>query len=90
VSSVPTLLSAAPTSLAPLGWLVIGYYSMQFWDMKPAWVPEYLIVVIIYACTAACTPSWQDIKIALTHPFSLMIYVAVVYIIITIMRAGYL
>ncbi len=90
VNSVPTLLSAAPTALAPLGWLVIGYYSMQYWNMRPAWVPEYLIVVVIYACTAACTPSWQDIKIALTHPFSLMIYVAAAYIIITVMSTGYL
>jgi hypothetical protein len=89
VSSVPTLLSAAPTALAPIGWLVVGYCSMQFWGMRPVWVPEYLIVVLIYACTAACTPSWQDIKIVMTHPFSLMIYVAAVYIIITIIRAGY-
>jgi hypothetical protein len=56
--------------------------------MRPAWVPEYLIVVVLYACTAACTPSWQDIKIALTHPLSLMIYSAAAYIIIAIIRAG--
>jgi hypothetical protein len=90
VNSIPTLLSAAPTALAPLGWLVIGYYSMQFWDLRPVWVPEYLIVVVIYACTAACTPSWQDIQIVLTHPFSLVLYVAAAYTMITILRAGYL
>ena len=82
VRAVPTLLSAAPTALAPLGWLAVGYYSMVLWDMRPVWVPEYLIVVILYACTAACTPSWQDIKVALTHPLSLLLWVSAVYIVI--------
>ena len=80
VSSIPTLLSVAPTALAPLGWLVIGYYSVLFWDMRAAWVPDYIIVVIIYACTAACTPSLHDIRVALAHPLSLLIYVAAAYI----------
>lgn len=74
VSAVPTLLSAAPTALAPLGWLVIGYYVLALWQFRPAGIPEYLIVVVLYACTAACTPSWQDIKVALTHPFSLLVW----------------
>jgi hypothetical protein len=84
VNAVPTLLSAAPTALAPLSWLVIGYYSMMFWDRRPEWMPEYLIVMILYACTAACTPSWQDVKVALTHPFSLLLWLAVMYIVMAL------
>jgi hypothetical protein len=80
VNAVPTLLSAAPTALAPLGWLLIGYYAIVLWDIRPVWVPQYLIVLIIYACSAACTPSWQDIKVALKHPFSMLIWVMVAYI----------
>ena len=88
VTSVPTLLSAAPTALAPLGWLVIGYYSMVLWDMRPVWMPEYLLMVLLYACAAACTPSWQDIKVALTHPFSMLLYVAAVYVVITFLHTN--
>lgn len=86
VNFVPTLLSAAPTSLAPLAWLVIGYYTVALWDFRPAWAPEYLVVVALYACTAACTPSWQDIKIALTHPFSLVLWGVVIYLVIVLWR----
>ncbi len=87
VSSIPTLLSAAPTALAPLGWLVIGYYSMALWDLRPVWIPDYLIVAIIYACAAACTPSWHDIKVALTHPFSVLLWTAMAYAAITLSRS---
>jgi len=87
VKSVPTLLSAAPTALAPFGWLVIGYYSMVLWDIRPVWLPEWLIVAVVYACSAACTPSWQDIKIALAHPFSLLLWSALTYIIVTVSRS---
>lgn len=86
VSSVPTLLSAAPTALAPLGWLLVGYYAMLSWDMRPVWLPEYLLVVVLYACAAACAPSRQDITVALTHPLSLLIFVAVVYIVIAVVH----
>ncbi len=81
VSAVPTVISAAPTALAPLGWLVIGYYVLEFWDSRPEWVPEYLIIVILYACTAACTPSWQDIKVAIKHPVSLFLWAGILYIV---------
>ena len=82
VNAVPTILSAAPTALAPLGWLVIGYYVMVFWNIRPMSVPEYLIVAVLYACSAACTPSWQDIKVAVKHPFSLLLWVGVAYIVL--------
>jgi len=80
VNAVPTILSAAPTALAPLGWLVVGYYVMPVWNSRPVWVPEYLIVVVLYACSAACTPSWQDIKVALRNPFSLILWVGGTYV----------
>jgi hypothetical protein len=80
VNAAPTILSAAPTALAPLGWLVIAYYVMVLWGLRPVWVPEYLIVVVLYACSAACTPSWQDIKAAIRNPFSLLLWVGAVYV----------
>lgn len=83
VSSVPTILSAVPTALAPLGWLVIGYYVLILWDSRPESVPEYLLAAVLYACAAACTPSWQDVKIALTHPFSLLFWAGAAYIVLT-------
>ena len=86
VRSIPTLLSSAPTALAPLGWLVIGYYAVALWDLRPLWIPEWMIVPIMYACSAASAPSWQDIKIALTHPLSLLLWIAIVYITVTILR----
>jgi hypothetical protein len=86
VNFVPTLLSAAPTSLAPLGWLAIGYYCVALWGLRPAWVPEYLIAVTVYACTAACTPSRQDLRIVLTHPGSLFLWAAVTYLVVTLLR----
>lgn len=87
VTAVPTILSAAPTALAPLGWLAIGYFVMVLWDFRPVWVPEYLIVMVLYACSAACTPSWQDIKVALRNPFSLFMWVVAAYMAITLWPA---
>ncbi len=83
ICATPTLLSAAPTALAPLGWLAMGYYSMIFWDIRPAWLPEYLLAVILYACAAACTPSVRDIRVALSHPFSLLLWAFVLFIVMS-------
>lgn len=85
VNTVPTILSAAPTALAPLGWLVIGYYVMVFWDFRPAWMPEYLLVAFLYACTASSTPSWQDIKVAASNPFSLILWTGGAYMMFQLM-----
>lgn len=84
VAAVPTILSAAPTALAPLGWLVIGYYVTLLWDIRPLWLPGYLIGVILYACAAACSPSWQDLKVALSHPLSLALWLGVAYLLVTL------
>ena len=80
VNAAPTILSAAPTALAPLGWLVIAYYVMVLWNLRPVWLPEYLIVVVLYSCSAACTPSWQDIKVTIRNPLSLLFWVGVAYV----------
>lgn len=79
VSSVPTILSAAPTALAPLGWLVIGYLVVVFRNNPALNMPDYLVVAVVYACSAACTPSWQDIRVALGNPLSLILWGAVSY-----------
>ncbi|MFA7404584.1 MAG: hypothetical protein WC007_11345 [Pelobacteraceae bacterium] len=83
VTAVPTILSAAPTALAPLGWLVVGYYLMVFWGSRPGWIPDYLIVAVLYACSAACAPSWQDIRVALTHPLSLLLWLGAAYAVVS-------
>jgi len=44
--------------------------------------------VIVYACSAACTPSWQDIKVVLTHPLSLIVWVGVAYVAIRVTVCG--
>lgn len=89
VSSVPTILSAAPTALAPLGWLVIGYYLLLLWDLRPVWVPEYMIVVVLYACTAACTPSRQDVTVAVKNPLSLFLWAGAAYLAATVWPAWF-
>ena len=87
VTAVPTLLSAAPTALAPLGWLAISYYLLLHWDLRPAEVPEYLVVAVLYACIAACTPSWQDIRVAIRNPLSLILWAGGAYLAVTVWRA---
>lgn len=74
VRAVPTLLSAAPTALAPLAWLAVGYGAVLFWHLRPSWAPGYSIILLLYGCAAACMPSWQDLKVALTHPLSLLLW----------------
>lgn len=82
VNAVPTMLSAVPTALAPLGWLAVGYYLMVFWEFRPVLVPEYLLVAVLYACSAACAPSWQDLKVAIRNPLSLFLWVGAAYLVI--------
>lgn len=87
VNSVLTAFSAVPTALAPLGWLVVGYYAMVFWDFRPVWVPEYMLVVFLYSCSAACTPSMQDLMVVIRNPFSLLLWVGAAYIAILLWSA---
>jgi hypothetical protein len=80
VKATPTILSAAPTALAPLAWLAIGYSILVTWNLQLLHLSGYIIVVILYACSAACIPSWQDIKVALKHPLSLLLWMGGAYI----------
>ena len=74
VTSVPTLLSACPTALAPLVWLLIGYGAMVFWEQRPHWMPDYLLPVLLYCCAASCVPSRQDLRILFKYPLSLLLW----------------
>ena len=77
VSTVPTLLSACPTALAPLGWLLFGYLAMIGWERRPTALPEYLLPVILYACAAASLPSRQDMRVLGKNPLSLLLWLGV-------------
>ena len=73
-----TLISAAPTALAPLAWLFVG--GLLLVD-RSAMAGESLptlccIYLATYICVAASIPSWQDIKVALIHPLSLILWSA--------------
>ena len=71
-----TLLSALPTALAPLAWLIIGGYLLT---EKSTLAGESSLILSsiylgIYICVSASIPSLQDMKIVLTHPLSLCLY----------------
>jgi hypothetical protein len=71
-----TTLSALPTALAPLFWLPAGYAlflhrhslggdSLQLMST---------IYLAVYLCLSAAIPSWQDLKVALSHPLSMLLW----------------
>lgn len=79
VTARVTIISAAPTALAPLVWLFVGGLLLV---ERTALVGESLpllccIHVAAYMCVAASIPSWQDIKVAIMHPLSLMLWSAI-------------
>lgn len=79
VTAKVTLLSAAPTALAPLLWLIAGGLLMAertalAGDSLPMICSIYLAA---YMCVAASIPSWQDIKVAIMHPLSLLLWGAI-------------
>jgi hypothetical protein len=86
VNTSGTIISVVPTALAPLGWLVVGYYVMLLWDLRPVWIPGYFLIVILYLCSAACTPSWQDIKVMFKYPLSLLLWILVAYGVVLLQR----
>lgn len=76
VTARVTLISAAPTALAPLLWLFVGGMLLA---KRPVLSYEALpmlcgIYVAAYMCAAASIPSWQDVKVALMHPLSLLLW----------------
>lgn len=79
VTAKVTILSAAPTALAPLLWLLVAGVLMAG---RAGLAGESLsmlcgIYVAAYMCAAASIPSWQDLKVAITHPLSLILWVAI-------------
>ncbi len=79
VTARATLLSAAPTALAPLLWLLVGGLLLV---ERTALTGESMpmlccIYLAAYICVAASIPSWQDIKVAIMHPLSLLLWGAI-------------
>ncbi len=79
VTARATVLSAAPTALAPLVWFLVGVLLL----VERNTLAEGSILMLcglygaVYLCVAASIPSWQDIKIALSNPLSLMLWGAI-------------
>jgi hypothetical protein len=76
VTARATVISAAPTALAPLAWLIVaGMLLAERATLAGASLPRMCGVhVAAYLCVAAALPSWQDIRVALMHPFSLLLW----------------
>lgn len=77
-----TPLSALPTALAPLVWLIVGGYLLS---EKSTLAGDSLLILSsiylgIYLCVSASIPSLQDMKIVLAHPLSLIIWTILVYV----------
>lgn len=71
-----TTLSALPTALAPLLWLPAGYALLLNRQSLAGDSLQLLsaIYLAVYLCLSAAIPSWQDMKVALTHPLSLLLW----------------
>jgi hypothetical protein len=78
-----TVISAVPTALAPLVWLLAGLVILN----EKATIADgslhlrAAVYLVVYLCVSASIPSWQDIKVALTHPLSLFIWVVMIAIV---------
>jgi hypothetical protein len=87
VTARATLLSAAPTALAPLLWLPLGGILLSFRSEVAGESLARLcgVYLAVYLCVAASIPSWQDLNVAITHPLSLLfwgtLFVAAHYVI---------
>ncbi|HIJ80409.1 MAG TPA: hypothetical protein HPP76_01715 [Desulfuromonadales bacterium] len=80
VSARVNFISAAPMALAPLLWLVAGLFLLLQKDTIAQDSLKILAGVYlgVYLCIAASIPSRQDIKVALSHPMSLLLWVAII------------
>ena len=78
VTARATILSAAPTALAPLVWFFVGgLLLVERSALADESLPRLCCVYLTaYVCMAASIPSWHDIKIALSNPLSLMLWSA--------------
>lgn len=78
VTARATMLSAAPTALAPLLWLfAAGLILLNRTHMAGESLPQLCgSYLAVYVCVAASIPSRQDLYVAITHPLSLMFWSA--------------
>jgi uncharacterized membrane protein YhaH (DUF805 family) len=80
VAAQASLLSAAPTAFAPLLWLLPGWilliqrHHLSGYSLKL----QCLMYLAVYLCVAASVPSCQDLKVAVSHPSSLLLWTAIV------------
>ena len=79
VNARVTVISAAPTALAPLIWLcAAGMLLIKRAALAGGSLPTLCgIYLAAYICSAAGIPSWQDIKVAVRHPVSFLLWSAI-------------
>ncbi|OGU12768.1 MAG: hypothetical protein A2075_05270 [Geobacteraceae bacterium GWC2_58_44] len=76
--SRPGPVSALPSALAPLALNVVAYYLYQGWG---SWFPRdlahtLLMYAAVYLFCYSSIPSGQDVRVALSSPFGLLLYAA--------------
>lgn len=76
VTAEPTVLSAVPMALAPMAWLVAVWFLLA---TRNAWTGGSLVkligvYVVAYICGMASVPSWQDLKVVIVHPLSILFW----------------
>lgn len=76
ISFRPTMLSALPTTLAPLLWLPVGgLLLLSRVELAQGSLEKLCLVYLVaYVCIAASIPSFMDIKVAVTNPMSVMFW----------------
>ena len=74
--SRPGPISALPSALAPLGLNLVAYYLYSNWGrwFLPDLPHTLLMYVVIYVFSYSSIPSSQDLKVAVSSPFGLMLY----------------
>jgi hypothetical protein len=74
--SRPGPVSALPSGLAPLALNAVAYYLYQGWG---SWFPRdlqhtLLMYAAVYLFCYSSVPSGQDLKVAISSPFGLLLY----------------
>jgi hypothetical protein len=74
--SRPGPISALPSALAPLALNAVAYYLYRGWGRWfPVDLPHTLLMyAAVYLFCYSSIPSGQDVKVALSSPFGLMLY----------------
>ena len=76
--SRPGPISALPSALAPLALNAVAYYLYQSWGRWfPLDLPHTLLMyAAVYLFAYSSIPSGQDVKVALSSPVGLLLYMA--------------